>query len=844
MMIPMNNPDASEVGARRPWGELAALAVYGVLLFVFRPLDPFEWDEVLFQRALDHYDVASHSPHPPGYPLYVAIGRVVRFLVGNPQLALQLVGIASALAALALTWLLARRLGAPRRAATLAAAVLAAVPGFIFNGDIGMSDVPGVAAGVGAALLFALAWERPWLLVAAAAASGAISGIRPANLIVALPFAIAALAAVWRRRGWWQLALAPPAFAAAAAAVWVPAMLVTGPARFIGAVSQQSDYIERTWTELRLPGAPVRAALTYWGVRWLGPTPLVVLLWVVILLGGLAWWRNGRRRLAVTAGLAAGAFLAFAAFALEYKVAMRYALPAAPFLALLAAGVGAIRRPAWRLVAEAAAVVWVAGTVVWVAPALPIRLRPAPVWQALKYVRASFDPASTRVVIDGVIGPHSRYLLEPAGFRIEAMKSGKLAETLAHAGPDVVFVTPRPLPGTEVLFQSDWDSDLVAALTRNRYGMCAVCRKRQVAAVPQVSAAITAGRDAWLLSGTGAVRLPAEAKPAVLRVASRTQPLVVQLPGHPRTVLAPGETLSAILFPGAAGEVRISAPPGVQAVLDPIVLTSVSVARSLPGLAPAFVVPQVAHTDGSFGSRWRTDLFVFNPNPFGITVTLLFLPTGRANPEAPAADLELAPGESASIPDVVALSALDGPVRSGALVLEGRATESSAVLPAVFAATSRTYNLNAAGTTGQPGDTLPAVPLGDGLCITGKAVFRGVTISASERVNLGLVGLADAPVTVRVLARDGSGRPQRAASWEMPPFGHLQQKLENALRDGSVELEVASGPAAARVFAYVSQIDRDSGAPVHSLPEITAPCPSTAPPPPLPRRLSPRAPRR
>ena len=47
---------------------LAALALYGALLWVTRPATPFEWDEVLYQRALDHYDVAVHSPHPPGVP--------------------------------------------------------------------------------------------------------------------------------------------------------------------------------------------------------------------------------------------------------------------------------------------------------------------------------------------------------------------------------------------------------------------------------------------------------------------------------------------------------------------------------------------------------------------------------------------------------------------------------------------------------------------------------------------------------------------------------------------------------------------------------------------------------
>ncbi len=47
---------------------LLALAVYGALLWFLRPVAPFEWYEVLAQSAILHYDVASHSPQPPGSP--------------------------------------------------------------------------------------------------------------------------------------------------------------------------------------------------------------------------------------------------------------------------------------------------------------------------------------------------------------------------------------------------------------------------------------------------------------------------------------------------------------------------------------------------------------------------------------------------------------------------------------------------------------------------------------------------------------------------------------------------------------------------------------------------------
>src|SRR2546428_8827502 len=37
----------------------------------------YNWDAVQFALALKEYDVGKHQPHPPGYILYVVLGRVV-----------------------------------------------------------------------------------------------------------------------------------------------------------------------------------------------------------------------------------------------------------------------------------------------------------------------------------------------------------------------------------------------------------------------------------------------------------------------------------------------------------------------------------------------------------------------------------------------------------------------------------------------------------------------------------------------------------------------------------------------------------------------------------------------
>ena len=56
-------------------GALGILTVLSRLPYRARML--YNWDGVQFALALREYDVVKHQPHPPGYILYVGLGRVV-----------------------------------------------------------------------------------------------------------------------------------------------------------------------------------------------------------------------------------------------------------------------------------------------------------------------------------------------------------------------------------------------------------------------------------------------------------------------------------------------------------------------------------------------------------------------------------------------------------------------------------------------------------------------------------------------------------------------------------------------------------------------------------------------
>ncbi|MFN7926572.1 MAG: hypothetical protein U0Y68_01280 [Blastocatellia bacterium] len=79
----LRNPDALIA--------LALTLVCGFTRYLALPASLWEWDDFLFVRALHRFDLPSHSPHPPGFPVFVMMTRAANFLLHNDHLALALV---------------------------------------------------------------------------------------------------------------------------------------------------------------------------------------------------------------------------------------------------------------------------------------------------------------------------------------------------------------------------------------------------------------------------------------------------------------------------------------------------------------------------------------------------------------------------------------------------------------------------------------------------------------------------------------------------------------------------------------------------------------------------------
>jgi 4-amino-4-deoxy-L-arabinose transferase-like glycosyltransferase len=459
-----------------------ALLVAGTTLAILLPQTPFEGDEARFLDGIRQYDVARHSPHPPGYPVYVALSATLAWVAG-PVRGAQLASILGALLTLLTTGLVLHHLGASRGQVLLCGWLLVGVPAFAFYANVGLSDCLG--AGVAACSLWALvrAIEKPdnrWRLQVAAASVALTIGVRPQLLLMVAGVGLWAVLSALTTRRWRQLLEALVAGALVSLTCWAPAVLLTGWTRYLGVMRHQSAWMVSVEAHRRLPDAPLDSLLGHWLVRPFGTELLAAGFWLLVAAGTIAWWRAGRRRLVIAAVASAGVYLLTAMWTMNYLTTARYILPALPMLAAMVSGVALVRRPWLSRLLVSLVLLLVALQLTWAAPAHLLRVRqPAPVWDALTWVAAHADPATTQVIYHKSLSPHGRYLLQPTGIPI---KMSKEPENERGAGAEVWEVIPRRLftnsDDRVELYSTAWDCKPLRLLTRNRYNDCVVLKRR------------------------------------------------------------------------------------------------------------------------------------------------------------------------------------------------------------------------------------------------------------------------------------------------------------------------------------------------------------------------------
>src|SRR5262245_42739949 len=227
------------------------VAAYVIAHVAMLPPSLEDIDSINFALGLRHFDVASHQPHPPGYPVYIALGRVSLLLIHAVAPSLDVVrseamalaiwsalgGGVALLAAWAVFVEVGRRRPPPRTPGPLfkvggisfwATALLAASPLFWISGMRPLSDMPGLAmALVAQACALKGLTDRKALIIAAVVA-GIAAGMRVQTVCLTVPILVFAL---WNQRSagaWWLLSRPLGALVAGALAWAIPLIAFSG----------------------------------------------------------------------------------------------------------------------------------------------------------------------------------------------------------------------------------------------------------------------------------------------------------------------------------------------------------------------------------------------------------------------------------------------------------------------------------------------------------------------------------------------------------------------------------------------------------------------------------------
>src|ERR1700676_4076953 len=166
---------------------LCLAAAVAASRFAFRSRIPYDLDSVNFALAIGHFDPRVYELHPPGYFLYVCLGRVANWLVRDPNLALVLLSILASCATVVLIYRLAGEWFGPL-AARFAGLLFLFSPLGWFHGTVALTYS---VEAFFSALLGYLCWRvecgKSRFLLPAGLLLGVSAGVRPSSLLLLGP---------------------------------------------------------------------------------------------------------------------------------------------------------------------------------------------------------------------------------------------------------------------------------------------------------------------------------------------------------------------------------------------------------------------------------------------------------------------------------------------------------------------------------------------------------------------------------------------------------------------------------------------------------------------------------
>ena len=176
------------------------------------------WDAVNYALGLHVFDVAAHQPHPPGSPYFILLGRAALALVGDDNLALELISVLASAAAVMAVYVLAALLF-DKRAALLAGLLLMTQPVFWGYGTTASAWTVLALCSIGIAITSALVLRgHTRLVIPCAIVLGLVSGFRADAAVFLAPLCLWCL---WRGEPRWRARALACVVGGAGVLVWL-----------------------------------------------------------------------------------------------------------------------------------------------------------------------------------------------------------------------------------------------------------------------------------------------------------------------------------------------------------------------------------------------------------------------------------------------------------------------------------------------------------------------------------------------------------------------------------------------------------------------------------------------
>ena len=394
--------------------------VFFLLYFSTLSISLDEEDSVHFALALREFNVTKYQPHPPGFPVYIALGMFFNATLGNEVLALTIMSALFGALTVYVIYMLFRDISG-REIAFMSSVLTALTPLFWLNSVKALSDMAGLFF-VLLSMLFIHRYFRKGLardFYLSTLFTGIAAGVRIHALVILLP--ILAYTAYLKRKNF-QTHLRGSMILAFSILVWlVPLVLVTGVGEYLSVSGEQyAARVDKPYYSLlgseSTPGVLATRAFGFlyyfllggYGVNLagLGVFSILLLVFTGFLAASFLKKVNIRERVILFFVSGVIPYL-LVVFIMLPPFSPRYFLILVPMVSLaLAHALWNFKKIRIRYALFGFLVFLVASHSVFLA--LEIRSNPSPPVQLIEYVNENYGP-DTIIALSGFAGKYFEY---------------------------------------------------------------------------------------------------------------------------------------------------------------------------------------------------------------------------------------------------------------------------------------------------------------------------------------------------------------------------------------------------------------------------------------------------